>query len=494
MITLGIDLGSSSIKVSLFDALKGKSIAGASYPPQEMEIVAPQPDWAEQSPAVWMENLFKVMAIVQASHSETLRQVRAIGITYQMHGLVLVDANGKLLRNSIIWCDSRSVGIGNKAFNDLGSEFCLSRLLNSPGNFTASKLAWVKQHEPDVFSKAYKFMLPGDYIAYRLTNQITTTASGLSEGVFWDFENQRISQELLDYFGFDGSILPEVVDTFAPQGRLTSEMASRLGLQAGIPVAYRAGDQPNNAFSLKVLNPGEVAATAGTSGVIYGVTAAKRFDPLSRVNTFLHVNNLQHQPRLGILFCLNSAGILNAWARHELSGKRTTYTLMNKLAARVQEGSEGLMIMPFGNGAERMLQNRNPGASIHGLNLVKHQKKHLFRAIHESIAFAFNYGIEIMQPMGLNLSVIRAGEANLFQSQVFAQTLANLSGATIELYETNGAEGAARGAAIGASFLNNPEAAFVNFEINRTLVPDPKTRIHDTYEQWKSLLAKVTTS
>lgn len=494
MITLGIDIGSSSIKVSIFDALNGKSIAAASYPPNEMEIIAPQKDWAEQNPENWMDNLFQAMAILCGAHAKTLLQVSAIGITYQMHGLVLVDANGNPLRNSIIWCDSRAVGIGSQALNDLGSEFCLGQLLNSPGNFTASKLAWVKQHEPEVFSKAFKFMLPGDYIAYRLTNQITTTAPGLSEGVFWDFENQCVSQKLLNYFEFDKSIIPDVVDTFAPQGRLTADMAALLGLTSGIPVTYRAGDQPNNAFSLNVLHPGEVAATAGTSGVIYGVTDAQRYDPLSRVNTFLHVNNLSHQPRLGILFCLNSVGVLYAWARHQLYGSKTTYADMNKLAAQVQEGSEGLMILPFGNGAERMLQNRNPGASIHGLNLVKHEQKHMIRAIQESIVFAFNYGIEIMQPLGLNLSVIRAGEANLFLSKVFAQTLANLSGATIELFETNGAEGAARGAAIGASFLRNPEAAFVNFSVHQTINPDHKSQIHYTYENWKKLLANITTS
>jgi len=492
MITLGIDIGSSSVKVSLFDALNGKNIAGASYPPDEMEIIAPQKDWAEQDPEVWMQNFFHAMGLLRCDHAETLKQVRAIGITYQMHGLVLIDAKGKPIRNAIIWCDSRAVAVGRKAFDDLGAEFCLGHLLNSPGNFTASKLAWVKQNEPKAYRKVYKFMLPGDYVAFRLTDQVATTASGLSEGVFWDFENGGISREVMDYFGFSDYLVPDVVETFALQGRLTAPMASALGLTAGIPVSYRAGDQPNNAFSLKVLNPGEVAATAGTSGVIYGVTEARRYDPLSRVNTFLHVNNQALQSRHGILFCLNSVGILNAWARHQVVGTRTGYPAMNKMAASAPEGSEGLLIMPFGNGAERMLENRNLEASIHGLNLTRHQKKHVLRAVQESIAFAFNYGIELMQPLGLDLTVIRAGQANMFLSQVFAQTLSNLSGATIELYETNGAEGAARGAAVGAGFFPDPEAAFSGFEVHRTLTPDPHSRIKEYYGNWKQLLNNLT--
>jgi len=488
MITLGIDIGSSSIKVSLFDAAKGESIGNASYPPQEMEILTPKHDWAEQTPEIWMDNLQHAIDLLKHNHHQPLKQVKAIGITYQMHGLVLVDADGLVIRNSIIWCDSRAVTIGNKAFDELGKDICLRHLLNSPGNFTASKLRWVKEFEPENFQKIYKFMLPGDYVAFRLTDTIATTASGLSEGIFWDFEKNAISKDILRYYGFSKEIIPDVVNTFSFQGLLTSEMAERLGLTPGIPVTYRAGDQPNNALSLKVLHPGEVAATAGTSGVVYGVTDSKKFDPKSRVNTFLHINNSKEQPRLGILLCLNSVGILNSWAKHQISGNDTTYDAMNALAMEVPEGADGVMILPFGNGAERVLENQNIGASIHGLNLAKHHNKHLFRALQESIAFAFNYGIEIMQPLGLNLSVIRAGKSNMFLSPLFAQTLSNVTGAVIELYKTDGAEGAARGAAIGTGYYASPDEAFRNFKILETITPNPGSRIKDYYNNWVTLL------
>ncbi len=491
MITLGIDIGSSSIKVSLFDATQGKSLAAASYPADEMQIVSVHAGWAEQEPDEWMGNLMHAIALLKQGHATTLKQVQAIGITYQMHGLVLVNHQGQAFRPSIIWCDSRAVNIGQQAFNELTPTFCLEHLLNSPGNFTASKLAWVKRHEPETYQKAYKFMLPGDYIAFKLTNQLLTTASGLSEGVFWDFERQSISRELMAYFGFNEELFPDLVDTFSIQGRLTPEMASLLGLTSGVPITYRAGDQPNNAFSLNVNKPGEVAATAGTSGVIYGVTDARKYDPLSRVNTFLHVNNQAANPRLGILFCLNSVGIMNAWARQQLIPAGTTYDTMNHQAAAIPEGSEGLLVMPFGNGAERMLGNKDLGASIHHLSLTKHHKGHMLRALQEGIAFAFKFGIELMQPLGLNLSVIRAGKANLFLSPVFTQTLSNLSGSRIELYDTNGAEGAARGAALGAGFYATADAAFADFEIHKSIEPQASSQIQEHYAQWKLLLEQL---
>lgn len=491
MITLGIDIGSSSIKVSLFDASIGESVGVASFPPSEMEILTPEPDWAEQSTETWMQNLQHAMGLLKRNHSGTLQQVKAIGITYQMHGLVLVDANGAVIRNSIIWCDSRAVSIGQKAFTDMGEDFCLANLLNSPGNFTASKLRWVKVFEPENYLRIHKFMLPGDYVAYRLTDTMATTASGMSEGMFWDFEKNAISEDVLNYFGFSREIFPEVVDTFSLQGQLTPEMAEKFGLAPGTPVTYRAGDQPNNALSLKVLHPGEVAATAGTSGVVYGVTDSKKYDPKSRVNTFLHINNSSEHPRLGILLCLNSVGILNSWAKHQIFGNNVAYDTMNAVAMEIPEGAAGILILPFGNGAERVLENRNIGVSIHGLHLAKHSNKHLLRALQESIAFAFNFGIEIMLPLGLNLSVIRAGKSNMFLSPLFAQTLSNVSSAVIELYKTDGAEGAARGAAIGAGYYASPDEAFRNFKILETIAPDPHSNIKEYYQNWKKLLRHI---
>ncbi len=488
--TLGFDIGSSSIKVSLLDIEKGKSAATAFYPKTEMAISVPNPEWAEQAPEDWWSNLKLALKEVLSNVDANFLEIAGIGITYQMHGLIALDKEGNVVRPSIIWCDSRAVPYGREAFRNLGETWALDHLLNSPGNFTAAKLKWVKENEPELYERIDKIMLPGDYIAYRLTGEINTTLPGLSEGIFVDFQTDDVSQRLLDYFGFSADLLPKRVDMFAPQGYLLPEVAEEIGLKPGIPVAYRAGDQPNNAFSLNVLEPGEVAATAGTSGVVYGVSDQLAPDPKSRVNTFAHVNHTATQRRLGILLCINGTGILNAWLRRN-TAKDLDYGQMNEVAAEAPVGAEGLRIFPFGNGAERVLEDANPGAMLNGLNFNIHNQAHLLRAGQEGIAFSFRYGMDIMQNMGVNTKVIRAGKANMFLSPLFRQTLANLAGASIELYDTDGSLGAARGAAVGAGIWRNTTEAFQNLTKLEEVKPDHHaSEINKHYEDWKNQLKK----
>lgn len=489
--TLGFDIGSSSVKVSLLDVETGNSVASAFFPKTEMAISVPRPEWAEQSPEDWWKNIKSALNEVLTSTKIDTSQIKAIGITYQMHGLVALDKNGDVVRPSIIWCDSRAVSYGRDAFKGLGEEWSLNHLLNSPGNFTAAKLKWVKENEPDVFDRIDKIMLPGDYIAYRLTGEKKTTLSGLSEGIFVDFQKDGVSQELLDYFGFSSELLPEQVGTFSKQGELLPEVASELDLKAGTPVSYRAGDQPNNAFSLNVLEPGEVAATAGTSGVVYGVSDQLAPDHKSRVNTFAHVNHTADQRRLGILLCINGTGILNAWLRQN-TAKDLSYSEINEVAKKAPAGADGLRFFPFGNGAERVLEDKNPGASLSGLNFNIHKQSHLLRAGQEGIAFSFRYGMDIMGTMGVDTKVIRAGKANMFLSPLFRQTLANLTGATIELYDTDGSIGAARGAALGAGIWNTPQEAFESLRKIETITPnDEEKTIKEHYLDWKLQLDKI---
>ena len=489
MYLLGYDIGSSSVKASLVDAETGKCVATAFYPKKEAVIISHQPGWAEQDPFIWMGHLkMATDDVLQQVKDLDPKDIKAIGISYQMHGLVCVDKDMNVLRNSIIWCDSRAVPYGEKAFEALGKDYCLQHLLNSPGNFTAAKLAWVKEHEPEVFKRIWKIMLPGDYIAMRLTDNVCTTVSGLSEGIFWDFENNCPSRELLDYFGFDETILAPRKPTFGIQGTLTRAAALQLGLAEGTPVTYRAGDQPNNALSLNVFNPGEIASTAGTSGVVYGVIGQVNYDPLSRVNTFAHVNHTAADPRLGVLLCINGTGILNSWIRRNVAPEGLSYADMNEVAAQIPIGSEGVSILPFGNGAERMLENRDTGCSVHGVNFNRHDKRHLIRAAQEGIVFSFQYGIEIMEAMGLKVDKIHAGLANMFQSKVFRDTLAGVSGATIELYDTDGSVGAAKGAGIGAGIYKDHQEAFSTLERLEVILPDHQEEYRAAYEQWKQYL------
>ena len=492
MYLLGYDIGSSSVKACIVEAETGKCVASTFFPKSEAPIISKQSGWAEQNPEDWWQYLKSATAEVLATSHIDSTDIRAIGISYQMHGLVCVDSDQQVVRPAIIWCDSRAVPYGEKAFRELGEEFCLEHMLNSPGNFTAMKLAWVKEHEPDNYARIHKFMLPGDYIAMRLSGNICTTASGLSEGILWDFKNDGIATDLLNHFGIDSSLVADIMPTFAEQGRVSAAAARELGLHEGTPITYRAGDQPNNALSLNVFEPGEIASTAGTSGVVYGVNGNVDYDKKSRVNTFAHVNHTARNPRTGVLLCINGTGILNSWTKRNFMANGISYAQMNDLAAQSPIGSCGISILPFGNGAERVLENRETGCSIHGINFNNHSIANVARAVQEGIVFSFKYGIEIMEQMGMDVKKIHAGNANMFLSPIFRNTLAGVTGATIELFDTDGSVGAAKGAGIGAGIYRDNKEAFASLERLEIIEPDADnaSKYAEAYSLWKNRLEK----
>lgn len=488
---LGFDVGSSSVKASLVDIDNGQCAASAFYPETEAPIKAINSGWAEQDPEMWWYNAKLALKKIMAETGCKGEDIQGIGISYQMHGLVCVDKDLKPLRDSIIWCDSRAVPYGEKAFNKLGADYCLSHLLNSPGNFTAAKLAWVREKEPQLFEQIYKIMLPGDYLAMKLSGKANTTISGLSEGIFWDFKERKVSEPLLNTFGINKDMIADIVPTFGIQSNVSAEAAAETGLAEGTPISYRAGDQPNNALSLNVFNPGEIASTAGTSGVVYGVLGEVGYDKKSRVGTFAHVNYTDIQTRLGVLLCINGTGCLNSWI-HRNVAPELSYAEMNELAAKAPIGSDGVSIIPFGNGAERVLENRETGCSIHGINFNKHNRAHIIRAAQEGIVFSFCYGMEVMQDMGMDIHNIHAGKANMFLSQLFRQTLANTSGATIDLYETDGSVGAAKGAGMGCGIYKDNNEAFASLKKLVTIEPEPNMaqQYREAYIRWKTILGK----
>lgn len=490
---LGYDIGSSSVKATLLDADTGKMVSSEGLPKIEMPISAPQKDWAEQDPEMWWKYIIETTHAVIRKGNVKSGELKAIGISYQMHGLVCVDKHQHVLRSSIIWCDSRAVSIGNKAFDTLGEEYCLPHLLNSPGNFTASKLKWVQENEPEVYEKIHKIMLPGDFIAMKLTGEINTSETGLSEGIFWDFKKNDVSKKLLEYYKIDSSLLAEVVPSFSFQGRVTQDAAALLGIDAGIPITYRAGDQPNNAFSLNVLEEGELATTAGTSGTVYGVSKTPVYDPQSRVNTFVHVNHSKKDPRYGVLLCINGTGILNSWLKRLIGGEAITYPQMNDLAGETTIGSNGLSFIPFGNGVERIMQNKPVGAHMIGLDLLQHDRRHVLRAVQEGIVSSLKYGFDIMKAMGLDLNTVKAGKANMFLSPLFREAFVNMNQVSLELYDTDGSQGAARGAGIGAGIYADAKEAFAGLERLSVLEPE-KEKVEaytEVYGQWKTALSKV---
>ncbi|HQR92849.1 MAG: carbohydrate kinase [Bacteroidetes bacterium 24-39-8] len=489
MLLLGLDIGTSSIKVAIVDAQTQQTIVTVQYPDSETPIKSLQKGWAEQSPKDWWEHAKLAILKAHATQLYQPSEIVAIGIAYQMHGLVCIDKQGHLLRDSIIWCDSRAVELGNQAFDSIGHEQALSHLLNSPGNFTASKLAWVKQNEPEVYNKIAQVMLPGDFIALQLTGNANTSISSLSEGIFWDFQTKSLSEEVFQYYGLDKNHIPAIQNVFSEHGLVSASVAAELGLKAGIPVTYKAGDQPNNALSLNVLEPGEVAATAGTSGVIYGVTDQLRYDQKSRVNSFAHVNHTSTDPRIGVLLCINGTGILNSWIK-QIAGAGLSYAAMNQAAASITAGADGLYLLPFGNGAERMLENKTIDAHMSHINLNKHSAAHLFRAAQEGIAFAFRYGLDIMRSNGMQPAVIRAGKANMFLSNVFAKAFVNTTNTKVELHDCDGSVGAAIGAGIGSGIYQNAQEAFSLKKALETIEPDQASTYDQLYGEWLQVLNK----
>ncbi|MGC4022584.1 MAG: FGGY family carbohydrate kinase [Cyclobacteriaceae bacterium] len=488
---LGLDIGSSSVKASIVEISSGQSVIACQSPTEEMPMIATQQGWAEQDPNLWWKHVVIATKTCLQKSKIKAEQVLAVGLAYQMHGLVIVDHDLEPLRHSIIWCDSRAVQIGDKAFSDLGKDFCLRHFLNSPGNFTAAKLGWIKVNEPALYDHIYKIMLPGDFIAMKMTGEIATTESGLSEGIFWDFEEKSTSKKLMDYFGFDYSFLPTVSPTFSVQGQLSKSASMELGLKQGTPISYRAGDQPNNAFSLGALNPGETAATAGTSGVVYNITDQNVFDSQSRVNTFIHVNNTKDSIRNGVLLCVNGTGIQYNWLRKNLNGRDASYPEMNAMAQLAPIGADGISVLPFGNGAERILNNKEIEGSIHGLNFNIHNQSHVFRAAQEGIVFALKYGFDLLTDIGLKTNVIKAGNANMFLSPVFKEAFANTLGAPIELYDTDGAKGAALGAGVGAGIYTSYQDAFGGLNLIECIEPEKSKSADYTqaYQRWKKILS-----
>ena len=492
MLLCGIDLGTSAIKFSVVDAANQKLIFTCSFPDIENEIYSPELGFAEQDPEHWWYCVKQAIIIGNSSGKYNPKDISAIGISYQMHGLVVLNAENKVLRNSIIWCDSRATGIGEKAFNDIGNQNCQSNLLNSPGNFTASKLAWVKQNQPHIYDQIDKVLLPGDYISGCLCHSYTTSSSALSEGIFWDFNQHGLSNDILTYFGFSKDLFPKIKPVFSSHGQIDKQIAHELGLNDQVEVTYKAGDQPNNAFSLGVLEPGEIATTAGTSGVMYGVSASLKFDPQNRVNSFAHVNHTNESIRIGVLMCINGTGILNRWLKQNFFSN-LSYPEMNALGAKSPIGSNGLICNPFGNGSERIFNNKTIGGSWHNLDFNRHSNADMIRSSQEGIAFAMVYGLELLETTGIKPTHLKAGLANMYLSDIFSNAIVNASHVGLELMESDGAYGAALGAGVGLGYYHTPNEAVNKIKRIKEVHPskDTNDQTQEAYALWKENLHKL---
>ncbi|WP_221409105.1 FGGY family carbohydrate kinase [Reichenbachiella versicolor] len=477
--------------MALLDATTNTTITTLRYPEHDYSVISKQHGWAEQHPDMWWQDLCHATKLLIQETQISPRDIGGIGITYQMHGLVLVDRDHKALRPAIIWSDGRAVNIGKRAFHDMGELFCLENLLNSPGNFTTSRLKWIKDNEPHIYERTYKFMLPGDYIAMKMTGEICSTVSGISEAILWDFQKQKVSQEILNYFELDKELVPDLQPTFSIQGNLTHQAAYQTGLHPNTPFTYRAGDQPNNALALNVMRPGEIAASSAESGVVYGIVDTPKYDPKSRVNSFAHVN-YEEQNGIGVLLCLNGAGKQYNWLKHQIAVSGRNYEDMERIASTIPVGSDGLCVLPFGNGAERILEDRNINSHILNLDFNRHTRGHVFRAALEGVAFSFVHGVNVLKEMNIDVDIIRVGNEDMFRSEVFAMTLATMLDCQVEQVDTNGAIGAARGAGIACGAYKNLEEALRS--IKPKAIYEPRLNYmmcNQAYNYWYSNLEKI---
>lgn len=492
MYLLGFDIGSSSIKGALIDAESKKTIRVVSAPDREMPIDSPDRGFAEQDPEMWWKYVCRCSNMLMEHHPEAKNRIGAIGLTYQMHGLVLTDDEGKVLRSSVIWCDSRAVSTGRELEEKLDANAFLGSHYNVPGNFTFSKLRWVQKHQPDIFEQSEKFMLPGDYIAFRMTGEIRTSYTGLSEAILWNFKEGKANEDLLRQWDMDPRLIPGHAPSFATQGYVHATAREELGLDSGgkIPVSYRSGDQPNNAWSLNVNEPGVMAGAGGTSGVLYGISEDPVIDLTQRTNSFAHVNYEPERPRIGVLLCINGAGILYSWIRKNITGSDFSYDELERRATSVAPGADGLQFLPFGNGAERMLQNKPVQAHLMQLDLNRHRQDHIIRAGLEGVGFAFVYGYEIMKGLGLASDILRVGNDNLFLSGIFSGLISAMTGMRIEIREATGAVGAALGAGVGAGIYTSPQDAMKDSAVLQTVIPDPELQelYRPYYKLWKTEL------
>jgi xylulokinase len=498
MYTIGYDIGSSFVKGVLWDEERGEVAAHVTVPDREMPIRAEKADWAEQDPEMWWEAVKAATQRLIDMVPGAGGRVRGIGVSYQMHGLVLLDRDGKVLRPSIIWCDSRATGMGKELEKAVGEEAVRRQLLNSPGNFTVSKLAWVIRNEPETASRIRWVMLPGDWIAYQLTGMVSTTVCGLSEGMLWNFKDHVPHVKALEAAGADPEWIPPVAPNPGDQGVVGSAVGAEMGFAPGARVLFRGGDQPMNAYGLGVDGPGMWAASAGTSGVLYRVDPVREAEPTGMANRFAHIGHSAENPAIGTLLCLNGAGIAYAWLRRVMFAGQE-YAAINEHVAAVPAGADGVMFHPFGNGAERMLDNRQPGAGWSGIHFNRHGQGHLARAVMEGIVFAFVHGMRHVDPSLPALPVIRAPHAGLFRSELFASMLSTLAGADVQLHAGDGATGAAQGAsvALGASAIKALDSNAARDEpgVLKTHSPDPS--IHDAlesaYSRWKDALPSQST-
>lgn len=463
---LGIDVSTTSSKAVLIDE-RGLVIATASSP---HTLQTPKPLWSEQDPAEWWEAVRASLKAALAKAGLTGEQISAIGLTGQMHGLVLLDESGKILRPAILWNDQRTQSQCDEIHERVGRE----RFIRITGNvalpgFTAPKILWVKENEPEVFAAARHILLPKDYIRLRLTGEYAIDKADGAGTVLFDLKARDWSPEVLETLGIDQAWMPRTFEGPECTGRLTAEAASATGLKEGTPVAAGGGDQAAQAVGVGAVEPGIIGLTVGTSGVVFATTPAALIEPEGRLHSFCHaVPGMWHF--MGVM--LSAAGSLQ-WYRDALAVDMTFDDLLQE-AASAPAGSEGLLFLPYLSGERTPYPDPLARGAFVGLTL-RHKRAHMTRALLEGVAFGLRDSFMLIRNAGLGeVTQVRASGGGT-KGALWRQILASILEA--ELVTVNTSEGAAFGAAllagVGAGFWPDvPTACRETIHITGQTTPD----------------------
>ncbi len=488
---LGIDVGTSSLKAVLID----ESGATAGSAAEEYAFSTPRPLWAETDPEVWWQAFLKVAPNLLETAKITGGEIAAIGLSGQMHGLVLLDAEGKVLRPCIMWNDQRCAAQCAAIMERVGEAKALA-LTGKPflPSFTAGKILWVSDEEPDIYSKTAKALLPKDYFRYRLSGEFFSEVSDASGTCLLDVSKRQWSEEMLDACKIPSEWLPEVTESTVVSARLSSEAASLTGLLEGTPIVGGAGDQAAGAVGTGMVNEGDISVTLGTSGVVFAASDVCRLDPERKLHSYCHaVPGKWHL--MGVV--LSAAGSFQ-WYRDVLCGEETAieketgrdaYELLTEAASNVAAGSEGLLFLPYLTGERTPHPDPHARGVFFGLTR-RHGKAHMTRALLEGVTYALRDSLELMKRLDIKPDQVVAsggGAKSAFWRQMMADVF------ELKISTQNATEGAAFGAAIlagvGAGIFPSVEEACAQcIRTTGETTPGPNTKVYkDFYPRFRSL-------
>jgi xylulokinase len=439
---LGIDIGTSGTRAVVIDG-QGQVISAATA--EHVNFASPQLGWAEQDPEDWWGAATRAVQQCLAQANINPGDINGIGLTGQMHGLVALDKNDRVVRPAILWCDQRTSQECREITEELGAQQLIEFTANPALTvFTLPKIRWMQKHEPEVWSGVRSILLPKDYVRFRLTGSRATDVADASGTLLFDVAHRQWSAPMLEVAGLHADLLPRVFESQQISGHVSEEAGRATGLRAGIPVVAGAGDQAAGAVGMGIVEPGAVSATIGTSGVVFAATAAPVRDPQGRIHTFCHaIPNCWH-----VMGVTQAAGLSLKWFREQFSANGNSavdsYDHLMEEAAKTPAGAEGLLWAPYLMGERTPHLDPNARGALVGLT-AGHTRGHMIRAILEGVAFSLRDCLTIFSELQIPVASIRLGGGGA-RSPLWCQIQADIFGREVSVLQAE--EGPAYGAAL----------------------------------------------